>query len=291
MLDRKYIRNANGLTEEEFLASYKVGDYERPSNTVDIVLFRTEVYKSKVMKESSVVDLKILLIRRKDHPYINCLAIPGGFCNKNEDMEVSARRELMEETNVENCFMEPVKAYSAPGRDPRTWVVSHSYLAVVPPENSKVEAGDDAADAKWFSIKRESLNENEIVTTVYNDETGEKAILSQKKTYRMNGKIKEEIYSIPEYLEGSNFEFAFDHDVIITDALKRLTERVSDVSFLRAMLPEKFSLTSMQSVVETVSGQTLVKQNFRTKVIPYLELTDEKEEINGYRPAALYKYK
>ena len=61
-------RNAAGLTEAEFLANYNPGDYERPSVTVDMMVLR-------VKQDFSC--LQILLIKRKDHPFINCFALPG----------------------------------------------------------------------------------------------------------------------------------------------------------------------------------------------------------------------
>ena len=63
-------RDKNGLTEEEFLQAYKPGDYDRPSVTVDMVVYR--------LKEN-LSSLQLLLIRRKNHPYIDCWALPGGF--------------------------------------------------------------------------------------------------------------------------------------------------------------------------------------------------------------------
>ena len=68
-------RNAAGLTEAEFLANYNPGDYERPSVTVDMMVLR-------IKQDFSC--LQILLIKRKDHPFINCFALPGGFINIRE---------------------------------------------------------------------------------------------------------------------------------------------------------------------------------------------------------------
>ena len=39
MLNDKNKLNKDGLTEEEFLNQYNPGDYERPSVTVDMLLF------------------------------------------------------------------------------------------------------------------------------------------------------------------------------------------------------------------------------------------------------------
>ena len=283
------LRNHLGQTEEEFLANYKVGDYERPSNTVDIVLFRPEIKDNENVRLSPEVDLKILLIRRKDHPCLGQLALPGGFCNKNESMNESARRELEEETNVVDCYMEEVSTYSTPKRDPRTWVVSHSFLAIVPPDAKNVKAGDDASDALWFSIKRTNINPKQIKIELYNEETNEKIVAIQNLTIEKNGRIEVLKYSKPEY--ESELKCAFDHIEIIADALEKLEKRAYDVAFLEAALPKEFTLSTMQTVAEILLGKSLVKQNFRTKVAPYLVASGKNEDTRGYRPAQLYKFK
>ena len=91
----KEYRNKDGLTEKEFLERYTPGDYDRPSVTVDMLIFTIDNN-----------DLKLLLIKRKDHPFINQWAIPGGFVNIDESTIDAAKRELKEETNLENVYIE-----------------------------------------------------------------------------------------------------------------------------------------------------------------------------------------
>ena len=82
-------RNKDGLTEKEFLEQYNPGHYERPSVTVDMLLFGM----SRDLK-----CLKVLLIKRNNHPYIDCYALPRGFVNITESAYTAACRELEEET-------------------------------------------------------------------------------------------------------------------------------------------------------------------------------------------------
>ena len=283
------IRNHLGQTEKEFLENYKVGDYERPSNTVDIVLFRMENEEEKVIRKAPTTKMKILLIKRKDHPFIGQLALPGGFCNKNEDMEMSARRELLEETSVSNCYMEEIKSYSTPNRDPRTWVVSHSFLALLPPESAYTKAGDDAEESMWYEIRKTIDKNNNIIIELYNEENGDYVRATQKPIQVQNGKIMVKTHSKPQY--ETTLHCAFDHIEIIADALKRFEERIENVSFLEAFLPKEFTLQTMQNAMEGILGKSLVKQNFRKKVLPYLEDIGIKEQHNGYRPASLYHFK
>ena len=106
--DDMELRDKNGLTEEEYLAQYRPKDYNRPSVTADIVVFRTVK-----------ADCELLLIQRGGHPYLGKWALPGGFSRESEPVSETARRELEEETHLTGIFLEPVGLFSTPGRDPR----------------------------------------------------------------------------------------------------------------------------------------------------------------------------
>ena len=96
---------------------------------------------------------KVLLVWRGGHQFIHRWALPCGFAYENEHVEVTANRELEEEAGVKGVEMKLVDVFSKPGRDPRGWVVSAAFYTVLetPPE---VNAGDDAADAGWFTLSR-----------------------------------------------------------------------------------------------------------------------------------------
>ena len=78
------------MTEEEFLKQYKPSKYERPSVTVDMLILCMSRYLD---------NLKVLLIQRKNHPYINCWALAGGFVGIHESTYDAACRELQEEAD------------------------------------------------------------------------------------------------------------------------------------------------------------------------------------------------
>lgn len=128
-------RNALGQTEAEFLALYDPSKFERPSVTVDMVIF---------------CENKVLLIKRANHPFIDTWALPGGFVEMNETCEQAASRELMEETGVE-AYPEQLRTYSDPKRDPRTRIITVAFTQVLE-KMPETQAGDDAADARWFDI-------------------------------------------------------------------------------------------------------------------------------------------
>lgn len=114
------------------------------------------MYTSKIFVTVDVVLVKpnrnqLLLIQRKKEPFKDCWALPGGFVDENEDLEIAARRELLEETNVTVERLEQIGAFGKPFRDPRSHVVSIAYYGNVPDDTIAI-AADDAKEANWFSI-------------------------------------------------------------------------------------------------------------------------------------------
>lgn len=109
--------------------------------TVDIVVFR----KKNAQKE-------ILLIQRKNEPFKNQWALPGGFVDNDEDLETAAKRELREETRVVASNLQQVKAYGNPYRDPRGYMVSVAYFTTVDRDTNAV-AADDAKALQWFAVE------------------------------------------------------------------------------------------------------------------------------------------
>lgn len=94
--------------------------------------------------------LKILLIERGLQPYKGMWALPGGFMKIDETIEETARRELFEETGLQNVYLSQFKVFSDVDRDPRERVVTVAFIALVRPSDYHLIAGDDAANALWF---------------------------------------------------------------------------------------------------------------------------------------------
>lgn len=113
--------------------------YSHPAVTVDCVIFGFDGDK-----------LQILLIERGIEPFKGMWALPGGFMKMDETVEQAAARELREETNLSNVFMEQFRVFSDVDRDPRERVVTVAFMALVRPVDCRLIAGDDASNALWF---------------------------------------------------------------------------------------------------------------------------------------------
>ena len=119
--------------------------YPRPALTVDCVVFGYDA-KSR--------ELKVLLIQRKNEPFQNHWALPGGFVDIDETLETAATRELKEETGAENIFLEQLYTFGSPKRDPRGRVISVAYYALISPDSIQTKAADDAKAVAWFDTKK-----------------------------------------------------------------------------------------------------------------------------------------
>ena len=97
--------------------------------------------------------LCVLLARRLDEPDEGLFALPGGFVGASEAPEVTAERKLREKTGVGSVHLEQLRTYADPARDPRGWLPSIAYLALVRPETLPEESPADR-EASWHPLDR-----------------------------------------------------------------------------------------------------------------------------------------
>ena len=95
--------------------------------------------------------LSVLLARRLEEPQRGMFALPGGFVGHSESPEQTAERKLREKTGVGSVHLEQLRTYAAPDRDPRGWLPSIAYMALVPPQALPEERPADR-DASWHPV-------------------------------------------------------------------------------------------------------------------------------------------
>lgn len=297
---QKYPVNEKGMNEAEFLEWYKREEkdkYDKPSVTVDMLIFTVADKKKSNNRRLPEKELRILLVKRKDHPFIGQWAIPGGFVNMNENLDESAMRELKEETNLENIYMEQLYTWGDVGRDPRMRVISTSYMALVDSSNLNVRAGDDAEDAKWFTIKESIVEESK-------DKSDGKYQVTKKIELQLVSEDEEDIMFSTLLIESTTTNavtktetkiidangIAFDHLKIIQYALERLVNKVEYTPIAFNLMPEYFTLTELQMVYETILSKKLIKSNFRRKILPMVIETDKVKGDSAHRPSKLFTF-
>ena len=213
-------KNRQGEDLETFLEHYDPRKYETPSCTTDAVIF------SITGELLEVNQLKVLLVRRSNHPSIGFWALPGGFAEMRENLEDTARRELQEETGVSGLPVEQFACYGDYQRDPRARIITSAYLSIVKESDVSVEAGDDAADAAWFEIEMEpetayeedGWEKTEYHLTIQNQDQKMNAVVQKKE---QTGLVKEKYYVVKE---GGGI--AVDHAAILAQAYELLKGRL-----------------------------------------------------------------
>ena len=112
--------------------------------------YRFEIYKNPVPTVDIIIELEedILLIERKNPPY--GWAIPGGFVDYGESVEMAALREAKEETSLDVKLIHLLGVYSDPKRDPRQHTISTVFVATA---DGKPIARDDAKQVRRFNKK------------------------------------------------------------------------------------------------------------------------------------------
>lgn len=185
----------------EFVKTYDDSKYPKPSVTVDMVIFGE--FDGK---------LKVLLIQRGKAPFQGCYALPGGFVQPNETLAEAARRELREETSLDCKFLEQFGTYSDPGRDPRRWVISNGFMALVDGKSEVIKAGDDAAAAKWFTISLQEEKGEWLLSLTH----GEEKLSARLEEITAPWDRKRKFKTIESQ------ELAFDHQLILADAMMQL---------------------------------------------------------------------
>ncbi|MCI8649793.1 MAG: NUDIX hydrolase [Anaerotruncus sp.] len=288
------LRDKNGLTEQEFLQQYEPGDYVRPSMAADMVIFTVQDAQEDNYRKLPEKRLRVLLIQRGGHPYLGCWALPGGFVRPNETIGQAAQRELYEETGVSQVYLEQLYTFSDPNRDPRTWVMSCAYLALIDSAQIHLRPGDDADNAAWFDFsfqlvreEKEHLPEEILRRQVYHLQlvNGEISLSAQvQREDRIGQTVCPPVYQLL-----SNEGLAFDHAKILACAMERMRGKISYSAIALHLMPERFTLTQLQQVYEVILGKELLKAAFRRKIAPLVQETDYFTENAGHRPSRLYR--
>jgi hydrolase, NUDIX family len=234
--------------------------------------------------------LKVLLVKRKDHPFIHDWAMPGGFVNFDEDLDTAMKRELEEETNLfDSTYFRQLYTFGNADRDPRTRVITTVYLSMTPAENIKMtSAGDDAMDTGWFTIQK-------ITTT--SDGYERKSVLmldEEEKGIHLRYEIYDTacdnyVQTRSKLLDSSNAKLAADHIKAINMAIDVVRNRAASTGIMFNLLPKECTLREIQEVYEAIVNHPVDTGNFRRDIKKMLVATGNTTIVNG-RKVATYSF-
>ena len=295
-MEEQYLQN---LSEEEFIEQYKKTEknkYEKPSITTDMVIFTVATETVADKRKKAEKELQLLLIRRGGHPYKGDWALAGGFMGIDEDLDTAVQRELEEETGVDGVYAEQLYTWSAVDRDPRMRIVSVSYLALVDQEKlPPLQAGDDAEDVRWFTIKEKTveIRDEEVSGMRRRTEeieleltSGELKVSATVEKHTVTDRANTRTTMSITKRDG----IAFDHAEIILYSLERLRGKVNYTNIAFNLVGNEFTLPDLQQVYEVILGRDLNKVQFRRHVEDMVVDTGKEIKTGAYRPSKLYKY-
>lgn len=265
-------------SEKEFLNSYSIKDFERPSLTTDLVIFSLQPDFSKKTNKKK---LSVLLVQRENYPFKDKWALPGGFCVPNENVYETAIKTLKRETGIESINdILLTDVFSDTNRDPRGWIISNSFRSLISPANSNLEnLPKDRWNTKWFNINIERTGKN----------TYQMVLINEDRVSSIADIVSLDTHQLAILFD--NRRLAFDHaKIIFSNALRLRNDAKIDTCLPFDLVSDKFTLYELQNAFEETLGQELTTSNFRRDISKYVEKTDE-TVISGFRPANLYKKK
>nr|WP_319399867.1 NUDIX domain-containing protein [uncultured Carboxylicivirga sp.] len=184
------------------------------------------------------------------------LTLTGNHIYEDETIVEAADRILYDLTGLRNIYLEQFKTFAAPDRlsknNDRKWLLHHHR----DPDTRIVSIG-------YFAL-----------------------LATQKVTLEWKGR---NVRWMPVDEIG---DLAFDHNLIFSEALVAMRNKLIHEPIGFELLPDKFTLSQLQKVYEIILDTTFDKRNFRKKVarMKYLIPLDEKQKGVAHKPARLYMF-
>lgn len=116
-------------------------------------------------------ELSVLLMKRKEAPFVGQFALPGGLVNENEGLDEAAYRVLVEKLNINNVpYLEQLYTFGSLDREPssRKRSISVAYMALVDSEKIKTHLNKFASEIEWISVNnlpKLAFDHNQIIKT------------------------------------------------------------------------------------------------------------------------------
>ena len=275
------------LTNEDknFLALYSDSEYEKPSVTVDAVIFRIKSEQSENYRKLPQKKLQVYLTNRQYPPFKNHYSVIGTFIDLQHELNETMKLCVKNKVNLDNYYFEQLFTFGEKSRDPRARVLSVSYMLLTN-QDEKLSNGE------WFDVEIAETESNitknnngyliskEIVLTLSNQNNKLQNVLEIKN--EKNGLEETKTINI------KNTVLAFDHINIIYHALERLKNKLEYTDIIFNMLPKEFTLTELKQCYELILGEHLLDANFRRKIAKMVMTINKYADAKGHRTSQLF---
>lgn len=206
-------------------------------------------------------ELNVLLVRRDENAsaVTERLKLPGSLININEDLDSSAYRVLRELTGLRDIYLKNFSVFGQPDR-----VRNH-------PD-----------DLRWL-IDWSGETIGRVVTIAYF------ALIRIDKSRPTPLSLAYQARWVPvSQVPG----LIFDHNTILSHAHQFVQTELITKPICFELLPERFTLNSLQKVYECILGNSFDNRNFRKKIkkAHFIVPTDQKQTSVRHKPALLYYF-
>ena len=186
------------------------------------------------------------------------LAVPGDLIYDNETLDEAAKRILKELTGIDNIYLEQIGAFGDPNR-----------------------MGKES-DKEWLKSMRAEPDAR-VITVAY---------FSLVKMDDFNPKASSFAESAGWAPINEIHELAFDHYEILQSAREQLKRKIKIQPIGFNLLPEKFTLSQLHKLYESILNKPLDKRNFRRKILNLQILTPLNEKQVGvpHKPSQLFEF-
>ncbi len=235
------------LTQQEILKAEQIKATCIPHLSLDCVIFGYDLNQQR---------LKVLLLKNKRS---KSWALPGGFIQFNENLDVAANRILSERTGAENIYLKQFQVFGDLNR-------SESYYQTN-------EGGIPFRE--WFGERFISIGYYALVNFT--------EVLPRTDVFSNSCQWKS-IKRLPELI--------MDHQKIIDAALTHMRECLLSKPMGYNLLPKKFTMPELQTLYEIILGKKLNRGNFYRKMNKYqiLNKLDEVRQGGSHKSPFLYSF-
>ena len=271
--------------DKKFLELYSDSEYEKPSVTVDAVIFRIFSQESENYRKLSQKKLQVYLNKRQYSPFKNKYAIVGTFIDLQHELSDTMKLCVKNKVGLTNYYYEQLFTFGDKSRDPRTRVLSVSYMLLTN-DQEKLTNGD------WFDIEVNEIKSNteQLKNGFKLTKTFELLLSNGEKTLKNIIEISNTKINLEETktINIISSDIAFDHAKIILQALERLKNKLEYTDIIFNLLPEEFTLTELKQCYEVILNERLLDANFRRKTAKMVTPTNKLDTAKGHRTSQLF---